>query len=275
MKKTLEHVTKDQTRLSVRTFTLIELLVKSSHLNCDSAKPAHGQGKACFTLIELLVVIAIIAILAGMLLPALNSAREKGRSSDCTNNHKQIGGMYFMYAGDNDDHLTGSEGHVANSTTYQQKLVLGGYVPSSKSSNIDQEAAKYFVCPGSSDLATGDNIENGSSWIYGYVAAPRAHSTKKWATYFIPDYVHGKSSNKESGDPSATPLMGDSVASTKKSMWYQLQCPCYGNPTKGAYLVHSKMANMLMVDGHVEPWAKEQFSFSVNKWHDLLVYDTF
>ena len=36
-------------------FTLIELLVKSSHLNCDRATPAHGQGKACFTLIELLV----------------------------------------------------------------------------------------------------------------------------------------------------------------------------------------------------------------------------
>ena len=49
-------------KAKANVFTLIELLVKSSHLDCDSAKPAHGQGKACFTLIELLVVIAMIAI---------------------------------------------------------------------------------------------------------------------------------------------------------------------------------------------------------------------
>jgi len=95
-----------------------------------------------FTLIELLVVIAIIAVLMGILLPALNRVREQGKRAVCLSNCKQLAMSWILYADDNDDRLVSADTHNTNAWVWHEP-------DRTEQEQLDglKEGALYRYCP--------------------------------------------------------------------------------------------------------------------------------
>ena len=213
--------------------------------------------KNFFTLIELLVVIAIIAILASMLLPALNQAREKARGIKCSGNLKTLGQFTSFYSNDYKDYIPAvgsnidSKGNGVHFAPFLHELyALGGNPDAMYVDSLNDKPSLTFRCPSRSMTseeyrakATGDNRTTWMMYGANYLTLG-FYGCGNSATQTIQPKIKGyllKNATK-------VVTLADSTCDKKNAHIINVGAWADGQPDGR----HSKGANCLFIDGHVD-----------------------